>query len=138
METLHDIVDRIRRDLVSDEVKMHACLEVISFLQNQSVENLRFITFGALCRAAKLAKPIDVLPIAQYLAGSRLHLLDTCYLLVDGEKEYEVGPEEVAEANKSGTLYHPDLGVPVENFQDKLIVYFSLSSKGREFIEVKF
>lgn len=116
---------------------MRACLEVISFLKSQPEENLRFITFGALSRAAKLSEPIDILPVAQYLAGSRIHLLDTCYMLVDGENEYEIRHEEVAEANKSGTLYHPDFGVPVENFEDKLIVYFSLSNKGRDFIGVK-
>lgn len=137
MDTHHVIIDLIRRDLVSDEPMMRACLEVISFLQSQPVENLRFITFGALSRAAKVAEPIEVLPIAQYLAGARLHLLDTRYMLVDGDDEYEVGSEEVADANKSGVLYHPDFGEPVENFEDKLIVYFSLSDKGKKFIEVK-
>lgn len=137
MDTRHVIIDLIRRDLVSDEVMMRACLEVIYFLQSQPAENLRFITFGALSRAAKVSEPIEVLPIAQYLAGSRLHLLDTCYMLVDGDDEYEVKPEEVAEAKKSGVLYHPDFGEPIENFEDKLIVYFSLSNKGKELIEVK-
>lgn len=137
MDTRQCIIDRIRGDFVSDESMMRACLDVIEYLQSQPVANLRFITFGALSRAAKLDEPIEVLPIAQYLAGSRLHVLDTCYLLVDGDAEFEVKADEIAEANRCGVLYHPDLGEPVEDFEEKLVVYFSLSSKGKELIEVK-
>jgi hypothetical protein len=129
------VFDRIHEDLMSNESMLRACIEILDYLKTQPRESLRFITFGALRRAAKVEDPKELLPIAQYLAGSRLHLLDTCYLLVEGDKEFEIESDEVLAARSAGVLFHPDRGEPVDEFEEKLIVYFSLSSDGKQFVE---
>jgi len=134
MDGRQSIIDRIQEDLVSNESMLSACLDIFAYLESQPKDNLRFITFAALSRAAKLEGPTRILPVAQYLAGSRLHLLDTCYLLVDEDDEFDINADEVSEAKKTGVLYHPDDGEPVEDFENKLVVYFSLSKEAFELI----
>lgn len=137
MENRQAIFECIHSDFPADDRMSRACTDVVEYLLSTPTENLRFITFGALSRAAKMDTAHEVLPVAQYLSGARIHLLDTCYLLVEDDEEYDVCSEDVLEAKRTGILYHPDLGEPVSDFEEKLIVYFALSSTGKKMSEAR-
>jgi len=128
------LLERMKSDLEGDPGLLHACDAVVRHLELQPLEALQFITFGTLSDAAGMSSPYDAVPIAQYLSSARAHLLDRCFLLIVGDEEFDISEEEVEAARRERVLYHPDLGEPIPNFEQSLLVYFTVSSDGKEIV----
>ena len=132
-----EFIKNLHQDLERDPALLRACELVVNYLSRLAPEEWQHITFGMLSRIAGLDKPVDALPIAQYLASSQARILQRCFLLITGGEEFEMADEVVEEAFKTRVLYHPDKGEPVDDFEKLLHIYFVVSEQGKVVLQGK-
>lgn len=103
------------------------CLDIIDFVASKPLDQLQFLTFTTLSRAAgKEAIDMDVLAAVNLLTGSRIAVLQAHAMLInDDDTECELSVEYFAEARRTGTLVHPETGDPVPDFEAHLIPFFT-------------
>ncbi|WP_245261404.1 hypothetical protein [Mesorhizobium sp. L103C131B0] len=106
-------------------------MKILDFVENTPANELHFLTFKTLCRAAgRETVDVDLMAAINILAGSRLGLLDAHALLVDDDQtEHELTAAEFAEARATGELTHPETGEPVPDYEEHLIPFFSPSER---------
>ena len=109
-----------------------ACLAIVEFISTTPCKQLAHISFGMLRRVAGLKSNEDVLPVAAYLSGARVPVLTPFFELVDGDTTEVVSIEEL-ELSKRDNLYYSQItGNPVEDFEQKLFMHFTLSDEGED------
>jgi len=118
---------RVREDLGRYPDLERVCEAIVKYVSTRSADMLQRITFRVLSSAAGLSEIQDVIPAVQYLSGSRVPLFEVAYMFIDGDEEFDVSSEELAEARSTHIFYHPDLGEPVDNFEKSIYVYFRLT-----------
>lgn len=114
-----------------DAPAVDLCLRILDFLGADKPERLKMITFRDLVSATG-RKTIDseLLTAVAILTNSTVSVLDARALLVDDDHtEHEIGPEEFAEARRTGSLIHPDSGKAVPDFEDHIIPFFVPSDR---------
>jgi len=126
-----NIIQIMHEDLSNAPELLRDCLAILNYICSQPKQNLRHITFGALSRAANLPNIQDVIPASRYLMGARVTLLTAKFEFVEDDFNEDISLEDVSEARKEGVFYHPDKGEPVENFESKLFMYFSINSEAQ-------
>lgn len=114
-----------------DAPAVDLCFRILDFLGAGKPDRLKMITFRDLVRATGKAKvDSELLTAVAILTNSTLSVLDARALLVDeDDTEHEIGPEQFAEARRSGSLIHPDSGKPVPDFEDHIIPFFVPSDR---------
>lgn len=127
-------LEDLRKELLdrwSDVPAAGICMKILDFVESTPTNELSFLTFTTLCRAAGKDKvDMDLLAAINILAGSRLALLDPHALFVDeDENEHELSREQISEARATGTLIHPETGEPVKDYEQHLIPFFSPSER---------
>lgn len=116
----------IREDL-GDSPESSICLSVLEYLVDNSHRNVDYITFAGIKKVAgKSIFDDEILHAVQYLCGERLGLLETRYELSDGN---DLTKDQVKSAQQTGILTHPVSGYEIDNFMDKIFMYFVPSSK---------
>jgi hypothetical protein len=128
-------INELKRELKrvwKEDPAAELCLRLVDHMQKLPNQELRMITFGTINRVLNLAE-IDehVLRALAILAGSRLHVLDTHFLLIDeADEEFEVAKAAVEKAKEDGgVLIHPVTGHPVKDFEERLFPYFAASEQ---------
>lgn len=102
------------------------CLQIIDFMAAQKRGELQMLTFTSFMNATgKQEIDSQLLKAIAVLVNSSHALLVTHAMLVDEEdQEYEIAPEEWADARETGHLIHPLTGMPVEDFESKVFPFF--------------
>jgi hypothetical protein len=127
-------LDELKRELRSvwrDDPVADLCLRLVSALENLPGSELQMLTFGTINQILKKPEIDDeVLRALAILVGSRLHVLDTHYLLLDQhDRELEVDGSDVEEARAVGYLPHPYTGEQIPDFEDRVFPYFAASDR---------
>lgn len=123
-------LDNLRKELLDrwrDVPAADICMKILDFVEKTPQDELRFLTFTTLCRAAG-QENVDgeLLAAVNILASSRLALFDAHALFVDDDEiEHEISPEEIAEAKATGEFVHPGTGEIVPDYERHLIPFFS-------------
>lgn len=125
-------IQYMQEDLGNMPELLRVCYAILGYVCSQPEQNLRHITFGALSRAAHLKNTLDVVPASRYLIGARVPLLDPRFEFIEDDFIEEISLDDVAEAREDGVFYHPEKGEIVDNFEEKLFMYFTLSTEGKE------
>lgn len=123
-------LDHLRKELLDlwqDVPAAEICMKILDFVENTPQDQLRFLTFATLSRAAgRQGVDSDLLAAVNILAGSKLALFDVHALFIDDdETEHEVSPEEIAEARATGKFIHPETGERVSDYERHIIPFFS-------------
>ncbi|HDO1322529.1 TPA: hypothetical protein P2R03_004081 [Aeromonas veronii] len=108
------------------------CEQVVRFLFDDRSRKLRHISLGLLkAELDKKVIPNDkmLFDVVMHISSGAIRLLEMKFKLVDMEKdtEYLLTHDEIHESMKCNVLYHPNTGVEVPNFKDKVVVYFEAS-----------
>lgn len=125
--TENDILLLIKQDW-GNNPQSKICIAILDFLKRTPIHDLTHITYGSL------RKVIDTnfdeahfLTSIQYLCGDRTSLLEMRFELFIEERDevFEVSKSEINCASKTGFLIHPETGIRVEDFRDKIFVFFA-------------
>lgn len=108
------------------------CLALVELIAQGVVHRL---TFGQLAKLADktAAEQRDVACAIQYLTGHDLHLLDLEFEFIDeADQAFYFDAEAMEVARKEGTLFHPETGELIEDYEDHLFVTFVPSVLAKE------
>src|SRR5262249_16309329 len=96
-------------------------------------DQLQMLTFRTFLEAlGKDRIDDDLMRALTILVSSRVAALDARGLLVDEDQtEHELSARELADARASGELIHPETGVPVPEFEARVIPFFVPSARLR-------
>lgn len=102
-----------------------ACRSIVAFLSTQPEGNLRHLTFGMLSGATGRSTSSDLVSSAiAYLSGDRAGLLEMKFEFIDQGDIFPLPATELAKARREKIFYHPIAGVPVEDFEQHVYIYF--------------
>lgn len=121
-------ISKIRSDWGS-QPQSEICISVLDYITRSSVP-LTHITFGSIRRVVgKNFLDEEILDSLQYLCGDRVHLLEVGFEFSDNPNSspVDITPSEINEANSTGQLLHPETGKLIDDFEDKVYIYFQTS-----------
>lgn len=113
-----------------DNPQSEISLAVLDYLLRVPVKNLAHITYGSLKKVVgQNYTNDDVLKAIQYLCGERMNLLEMNFEIIENDENiFMLSKEEVKIAQETGQLIHPETGKLVNNFKEKVFVYFQPGS----------
>lgn len=130
MLTMHDIYDKIQRDL--DGSLEALCRDIVEFLVSDQAKPLKHITYITLVNGSRLRfedteTQIQLLKVTDYLSSHRLHLLDMHFQFVenDSSEPVPVDDEEISHALHTGEFYHPKSGQLIQDYNRFLFPFFT-------------
>jgi hypothetical protein len=124
----HQIIDRIQQDW-GEKPQFKICVSILEYLICLNTSNPLHLTFGGLRNSAGLKfSDSEFLLAIQYLCGDRTHLLDIGFELIEGGEYIEIPDCELNNARQTGFLVHPETGEVINDFEDKVYMYFQPSS----------
>lgn len=133
-QIIEDWLDETNRDIPSSDVAS-LCSEIIGFLASSKAKHFNHITFMSLFTELQLehssVEQAKALKALDYISSAKLHLLDMKFQLYETEHEdpIELETELISDAYKTGVLFNPETGEPVENFKEKVFPYFTRTQK---------
>ncbi|WP_286395083.1 hypothetical protein [Pseudanabaena mucicola] len=128
MNNRQQIITQINKDL-GNSSKAEICVEILDYLLRSP--KISHITYGSLRKVVSdKYKNEDLLAAIPYITGDSTNLLEVNFeLRIDDETiPLPLTVSEVKIADRTKTLYNPETGELVENFEDKVFMYFSPSS----------
>lgn len=112
------------------------CERIIEYVCSVSNKNaLRYIPYYSLCERTG-ASAEEVLLAISYLSGINYPILNVKFELIEFEdsEPIQISNEDIIEARLTNTLIHPIKGIPVDNYKNKVFMYFCISDLGKEII----
>ncbi|MEH2278672.1 MAG: hypothetical protein V7K40_28785 [Nostoc sp.] len=124
-----EVINQIYEDW-GDNPQSEICFAVLDYLLRVPVKNLFHITYGSFKKVVgQNYTNDDVLKAIQYLCGERMNLLEMNFEIIENDENiFILSKEEVKIAQETGQLIHPETGKLVNNFKEKVFVYFQPSS----------
>lgn len=124
-------IDQVRKLIEGDFVEVpeigRACFSIVDFIANESDERLKHLTFGMLVNVSNIDSQLASKAIA-YLSGDRAQILSMRFEFIDEKNEiYFIKTSTISEARKTGEFIHPELGIPVLDFEKMIYIYFTPS-----------
>jgi hypothetical protein len=107
------------------------CLRIIDYIAELPQSNRQMLTYRTLQVAAgKSTVDDDLLAAVNILVNSPIAVFDAHGLFIDDdESEFELTPEELLEATRSGTFIHPESGESVPEYSEKIVPFFTPSAR---------
>ncbi len=129
MDTTESIKNQIIEDW-GEKPQSHVCLSILNYLLRVPSKQLSHITYGSIRNVVdRKFQDSDLLIAIQYLSGDRTKLLDVEFELIDeNDNVFPLPSSEVKIAQETGELIHPENGEAVNNYEDKVFMYFKPSS----------
>ncbi|MBD2167325.1 hypothetical protein H6G04_23320 [Calothrix membranacea FACHB-236] len=122
------IIKQIYEDW-GDSLQSEICVKLLDYLTQLPIDKQYHITFGSLKMViGNKYTNIDLLKSVQYLCGDRTKLLDINFELLEDEVFFKLSNSDVIDAKKTGELVHPETGDIVDDFEEKVFMYFVPSS----------
>ena len=104
------------------------CFAIFDYLFDERNKNLAYITYASLRKVVKKDySDRELLETIQYLCGDRTHLLEARFELIEHDKHFDISNSELIEARQTGELLHPETGEFINDFKDKVSMYFQPS-----------
>ncbi|OYD94490.1 hypothetical protein CDG76_13820 [Nostoc sp. 'Peltigera membranacea cyanobiont' 210A] len=125
--------DEVRSQIYEDwgeNPQSEICFAVLDYLLRVPIKNLLHITYGSLKKVVgQNYTNDDLLKAIQYLCGERMNLLEMNFEIIENDENiFMLSKEEVKIAQETGQLIHPETGKLVNNFKQKVFVYFQPGS----------
>lgn len=124
------IIQRIYEDL-KDERQSKICTKVLEYLLN--TPKLCHITYGSIKIVINSNyTDAEILKAVQYLCGDSTNLLETGFEFIENEEHYQISKDQVKFAQDTGIFVHPQTGEMIDNYKEKVFMYFKPSSLIKE------
>ncbi|MEY3879905.1 MAG: hypothetical protein RIQ94_700 [Pseudomonadota bacterium] len=132
----NQVISQFAEDWGLSSPEFSVCEKIFNYLLSRPANQLKHLTHGSLKIAIKdYRSDIDILKAIQYLCGDGVHLLSLHFEILDDQNNYhELDYDVIKNANITRELVHPETGEYVENFEDKVLMYFKPSSLLQEVI----
>lgn len=123
-------LDHLRAEILKEwdsNSAAEVCVSILNYFENLKPEELGFLTFKTLRKAANRERvDEDLLFAINILSSSKSPLLELRTLFIDDdESEFEIDPSEINEAQRTGVFIHPNSGEPVEDYEKHIIPFYS-------------
>lgn len=130
MDSKERILSQIHEDW-GEKPQSKVCALILEYLLQFPANQLAHITYGRLRNIIGTQyKNSDLLVAIQYLIGEGTKLLEVGFELIEEDDSfpYPLANSEVNLANETGELYHPETGEIVNDYENKVFMYFKPSS----------
>ncbi|MGO8094435.1 hypothetical protein [Rhizobium leguminosarum] len=98
---------------------------MVAFLEKADPGELRLLTINQLSEVSGVGRGDgQLIRLVSILASPSLPLLKMCFLYSNGEEEFELSDEEVADARATGVFYDPITGLKDEDYESHILPYF--------------
>jgi hypothetical protein len=126
----YQIVSYFAEDWGESSPQFNVCKRIFDYLLSRPFEQITHLTFSVLRKViGKEYSNVEILKVIPYLCGDRVHILSLHFEFVDENDNYiELEDEEVRQAKNTGKLVHPRTGEYIEDFENKVFMYFTPSS----------
>lgn len=123
------IINQIYEDW-GNNPQSQICISLLNYLLGIPTDRQCHITFGSLKIVIdKNHTDVELLKAVQYLCGDRTKLLEINFELIEDEENiFPLSKSEVKIAQKTGELIHPETGQIINNFEEKVFMYFEPST----------
>ncbi|MFD1791491.1 hypothetical protein ACFSE0_07550 [Ochrobactrum teleogrylli] len=107
------------------------CVKILDKVEDIPLEQLNFVTFKTFANMAEHPSiDLEILGAVNILTNSSFALFDAQAVFIDEfEVEYPITLKELNDAKRTGIFIHPDSGMDVPDFADRIFPVFSASSK---------
>ena len=107
------------------------CVRIIDYIAGLPQSNRQMLTYRTLLAAAgKSTIDDDLLAAVNILVNSPVAIFDAHGLFVDDDdSEFELTPDELLAASRSGIFIHPESGESVPDCNEKIIPFFTPSTR---------
>jgi len=120
------LYSRFSEDWGDSSSQFDICVKIFDYLLSRPIDQLRHLTTGSLKVAiGENRSDIDLIKVIQYLCGDRTGVLSLHFEFVDEENYYPLDNDDIKYAQNTGKLSHPRTGEYVENFEEKVLMYFT-------------
>ena len=132
----NQVISHFAEDWGASSPQFSVCEKIFNYLLSRPISQLKHLTHGSLKVAiGEYCSDVDVVKAIQYLCGDRAPVLSLHFELVDDEDNYlPLEDDDIRDAKRTGKLVHPETGEYIENFEDKVLMYFTPSSLVQEVI----
>lgn len=123
------IITRFAEDWGKKSPQYDVCVKIFDYLLSRPTNQLKHLTYGSLKNAiGDNPSDTDILTAAQYLCGDRTPVLSLHFEFSDKEDEFiYLEYDEVRWAKSTGKLVHPVTGEDIDNYEDKVFMFFTPS-----------
>jgi len=136
MSSKSQLVEQIHEDW-AEEPQSKICLSILDLLLKLPTDKPSHLTYGRLRNTISQSyADRELLLAVQYLTGDRTQLLELHYELIDEDDiPYPLDDDSVRLAQETGELFHPETGDIVNNYKDKVVLYFMPSNLVKNIIQ---
>ncbi len=126
----NEIYLHFAEDWGNSSLQFSVCVNIFDYLLSRPFSQLKHLTYGSLKIAIKKnISDIDLLKAIQYLSGDRVSILSPHFEFIDEyDESFDLDNKDIRHAQEIGKLVHPRTGEYIENFEDKVVMYFTPSS----------
>lgn len=117
------LLQQIRKDWDKNPFETLACEAILDQLMGETED--RF-DIQRVTNSLAVAQ-VELLKALQYLIGDRTHLLEMCFEFIEDGKVYPLSHTEIRIVRDQGVFLHPTEREPVQDFDDKIFMYFCAS-----------
>ncbi|MCG7869362.1 MAG: hypothetical protein JAY74_23690 [Candidatus Thiodiazotropha taylori] len=132
MENKREIIQAIEECWNTTTPQSLICMKLVNYLEMTDPQELEHISQASIQKI--LGNKFNLEPIIesiQFLAGNYIKLLDINFEFIDENDDiFPLERGDIAEARKIGVFAHPTTGDPVDNFEEKVFLYYQPNPKG--------
>lgn len=133
----NQVISYFAEDWGASSPQFSVCEKIFNYLLSRPLNQLKHLTHGSLKIAiGEYRSDIDFLKAIQYLCGDRVHVLSIHFELMENNDYFQLDYDDIRDAQDTGRLVHPETGEYVDNFEEKVLMYFTPGSKIYEVTDV--
>lgn len=132
MDNKKEIVQAIEECWRPSDPHFLICKALVDYFEKTDARELRHLSQASVYRiVGSRFSPDLIIESVQFLAGSYINLIDIGFELIDENDDiFELDKSDIANARRTGTLAHPNTGLPVENYEEKVFLYYQPTLTG--------
>lgn len=127
----NQIISHFAEDWGDSSPQFIMCEKIFDYLLSQPVDQLTHLTYGSIQVAiGEYQSDVEIVRVIQYLCGDRTPVLSLHFKLSDNDDDdicYPLDYDDIRDARIHGTLVHPETSELIENYESKVLMYFTPS-----------
>lgn len=134
IDKLNKAIKKVSKHFNAEPKLLGASLRILEYLFSSNTRfsikgkrHLNFILINHLSEISRLKDKTEIMRVCNYLVSDECPVLIEKFEFIDGDYIIEIPTDEILEARKEGVFYHPQKGVPVDNFEAAICSHFSIN-----------
>jgi len=128
-ELKNQIISCFAEDWGRPSLQFQTCEKIFDYLLSRPINQLTHLTYNVFRKAiGDEYSIIELLKATQYLCGDRVPILSLHFEIADEDDSYlDINDDDMRYAKETGKLVHPRTGEYIEDYEDKVLIYFKPS-----------